>query len=117
MTDSNGTQSQEGESRARPYVVLEQSSLLDAVTVLFKSAEVGLGPEEWDRVKQAAALSEGLIYAEVARLPSRNGAHALTQVGRNYDTGVTPPLVAVSERMFRPRTVKVDPGEPRVTVS
>jgi hypothetical protein len=116
MTDNNGTQSQE-ESRARPYVVLEQSSLLEAIVALLSAAEVGLGPEEWDRVKQAAAQSEGLMYAEVARLASRNSAHALTQVGRNYDTGVTPPLVAVSERMFRPRTVKVDPGEPRVSLA
>jgi hypothetical protein len=87
-------------SDQRQYVVLEQSTVGELVTAAFEEAGFEL-PEE------VLSHLTGGVYAEVARVPSRNAAHALSQVGRRYDAGITPPLVAVSERMFRPRTLDV----------
>lgn len=107
--DDNG-----GSDRNRPYVVLAQQAVGDVVLQVLKAAEVELDAAGWERVRQVTAGREA--YFEKARIPSRNAVHALTQAGRTYtDAGDTPPLVAVSERMFRPRTVKVD-FDPRVSL-
>jgi hypothetical protein len=108
--DNNGAQS---EQRNRPYVVLEQQDLGDVVGRALEAANIELS----DAHKSLLGELAGDVYVEKARIPSRNAAHALTQVGREYGIGVTPPLVAVSERMFKPRQVSLTPGDPRVSLS
>lgn len=107
---NNGSQS---EVRNRPYVVLEQQDLGDVIGEAL--ADVGIELDE-DELAKLARIS-GEIYVEKQRVPSRNAAHALTQVGRGYGIGLTPPLVAVSERMFRPRKVSIEAGDPKVSLS
>lgn len=113
-TENNGSQSEEG-ARNRAYVVLEEGALLDAVRALLTKADVGLSAEEWDQLNQVEG-GDVAIYKRVAEhVDSRNSAHALMQVGSRYDRGETPPLVAVSERMFKPRRVSVT-FDPRVNL-
>jgi hypothetical protein len=107
---NNGSQS---EVRNRPYVVLEQQDLGDVVGQALEAASIELDDDK----KQLLAELAGDVYVEKARVPSRNAAHALTQVGRGYGLGLTPPLVAVSERMFRPRRVSIEAGDPKVSLS
>lgn len=111
MPDTNGTQS---EARNRPYVVLEQKPLADLIAAVLAEANVDLAA---DQASLVADATEGrLVWEEKARLPSRNAAHALSQVGRSYAVGETPPLVAVSERMFVPRQLNIEAGDPRISL-
>jgi hypothetical protein len=103
-----------GESgRNRPYVVLEQQDLGDVVGRALETARVELS----DATREAISELGGDVYVEKGRVPSRNAAHALRQIGGKYGIGVTPPLIAISERQFRARQVKVDAGDPRVSLS
>jgi len=101
-----------GSERNRPYVVLEQRDLGDVVRESLASAGVEISTEQTQLLEQLG----GDVYVEKSRIPSRNAAHALTQIGRSYPLGSTPPLVAVSERMFKPRRVNIDAGDPRISL-
>lgn len=111
MADSNGSQSE----RNRPYVVLEQTPLGALVVSLLSEADISLDTDQAAQLEDATAGRQ--VYEEKTRVPSRNAAHALTQTGRGYGIGLTPPLVAVSERMFKPRQVNIEAGDPRISLS
>lgn len=104
----------ENGSKRRPYIVLEQTTLSDAFAGVLDAAEITLTSDQWAKI--ASASTTTTFYTTALVVEARNGSHALTIAGRTYEQGVTPPLVAVSERMFRPRRVNVE-FEPKVSLA
>lgn len=105
----------ENGTKHRPYVVLEQATLGQAIRDVLATAEIGLTQEQWETID--AHLGTGIdIYTVLTSTQARNSRHALIIVGRSYEKGLTPPLVAVSEAMFVPRQVNVD-SIPKVSIA
>lgn len=104
----------QSEDNRRPYVVLEEGPLIEVIKAVLAEADVAVESDDWLAIER---VCDGrLVYSQVAVIPSRNSAHALKQAGAQYERGTSPPLVAVSDRMFRPRTVDVN-FEPKVSLT
>lgn len=109
----------EGDSPQRPYYVLEEVSLHAllrgrmqlALGNAERNAEDGIDVEDF-----LAGIEFDTVYVKVATVDARNGTHAYRQVGKAHYRGKpTPTLVAVADRMFKPRPVHVS-DDPSVSV-
>lgn len=106
----------EGESPQRPYYVLEELSLGALLSArlqlrLDDAADAALGIDGL-----LDAIGDDTVYIKVATVDARNGTHAYRQVGKAHYRGKpTPTLVAVADRMFKPRPVHVS-DDPSVSV-
>lgn len=94
----------------RPYVVIEERALGDAV----EAALVELGLPEHLATQVTSALNDFTVYEKVATVVAHNDRGALRAAHKTcYADTDAPVLAAVSERMFRPRAI---PGRRQVSV-
>lgn len=102
-------------SPERPYHVLEELSLGALVRARLES--LGHTPEDVDQVVGSIYQIDTLLYFRVDTVVAANGAHAYRQVAkRHYKDKPVPTLVAVADRMFKPRKVKVN-DDPSVSIT
>lgn len=96
-------------SDVRGYVVLEEYPDLRSLVVALMQDE-GLEPANHISPEGLGALADVAVYRKLGVFEARNSEHALRKAAKasySDSTGGAFELVSVSEKMWRPQTVRV----------